>query len=103
MKLAMLAGTRPDIIKLAPIIKECLRRNISFKLIYSNQHYSSYLSSIFFEELSLPMPDYFIDNSLPTNKQKEELAKTLKDQDLEKINQLIIETVENKTGAKIRS
>mgnify|MGYP006438560807 CR=1 FL=1 len=28
---------------------------------------------------------------------------TIKDQDLEKINQLIIETVENKTGAKIRS
>ncbi|MBT7611361.1 MAG: UDP-N-acetylglucosamine 2-epimerase (non-hydrolyzing) [Bacteriovoracaceae bacterium] len=83
MKLAMLAGTRPDIIKLAPIIKECLRRNISFKLIYSNQHYSSYLSSIFFEELSLPMPDYFIDNSLPTNKQKEELAKTLKDQEID--------------------
>ena len=29
--------------------------------------------------------------------------KTLKDEDLEKINQLIISTVENKTGAKIRS
>ena len=31
------------------------------------------------------------------------LEKTLKDNDLEKINKLIIETVENKTGAKIRS
>ena len=29
--------------------------------------------------------------------------KTLNDSDLEKINKLIIETVENKTGAKIRS
>ena len=31
------------------------------------------------------------------------LEKTLNDNDLEKINQLIIETVENKTGAKIRT
>ena len=31
------------------------------------------------------------------------LEKTLSDNDLEKINKLIIETVENKTGAKIRS
>ena len=31
------------------------------------------------------------------------LEKTLNDDDLEKINKLIIETVENKTGAKIRS
>ena len=31
------------------------------------------------------------------------LEKTLTDNDLEKINNLIIETVENKTGAKIRS
>ena len=31
------------------------------------------------------------------------MTKTLKEEDLEKINQLIIDTVENKTGAKIRS
>ena len=31
------------------------------------------------------------------------MNKTLKEEDLEKINQLIIDTVENKTGAKIRS
>ena len=31
------------------------------------------------------------------------MTKTLKEEDLEKINNLIIDTVENKTGAKIRS
>ena len=31
------------------------------------------------------------------------MTKTLKEEDLEKINKLIIDTVENKTGAKIRS
>ena len=31
------------------------------------------------------------------------MTKTLKEEDLEKINKLIIDTVENKTGAKIRA
>lgn len=60
MKLAILAGTRPDIIKLSPIIKECERRSISYTLIYSNQHYSTSLSKIFFEELSIPNPHHTI-------------------------------------------
>ena len=41
--------------------------------------------------------------SVAINVTIQSLEKTLKDSDLEKINQLIIETVENKTGAKIRS
>jgi phenylalanyl-tRNA synthetase beta chain len=41
--------------------------------------------------------------SIAINVTIQSLEKTLKDNDLEKINNLIIETVENKTGAKIRS
>jgi phenylalanyl-tRNA synthetase beta chain len=41
--------------------------------------------------------------SIALNVTIQSMTKTLKDQDLEKINQLIIDTVENKTGAKIRS
>ena len=41
--------------------------------------------------------------SIAINVTIQSLEKTLKDSDLEKINNLIIKTVENKTGAKIRS
>jgi UDP-N-acetylglucosamine 2-epimerase (non-hydrolysing) len=57
-KICFIIGTRPEIIKMSPLIHECLRRKISFFIIHTNQHYSKYLSSIFFEELKLPIPKY---------------------------------------------
>ena len=85
MKLAILAGTRPDIIKLAPIIKECESLHISYVLIYSNQHYSSSLSTIFFEELSIPKPHHIIDyqgskSSTYVSDLKNDIKKILKDE-----------------------
>ena len=56
------------------------------------------------------MFDVYEGENIPENQKSiaisvtiQSLEKTLKDSDLEKINNLIIETVENKTGAKIRS
>ena len=54
--------------------------------------------------------DVYEGDNIPENKKSVAISvtiqsseKTLNDNDLEKINKLIIETVENKTGAKIRS
>ena len=54
--------------------------------------------------------DVYEGENIPVNQKSiaisvtiQSLEKTLSDNDLEKINKLIIETVENKTGAKIRS
>ena len=54
--------------------------------------------------------DVYEGDNIPENQKSiaisvtiQSLKKTLTDNDLEKINNLIIETVENKTGAKIRS
>jgi UDP-N-acetylglucosamine 2-epimerase (non-hydrolysing) len=58
MKIGIVVGTRPEIIKMAPVIRECQNRNIPFFIIHSNQHYSAEMDSIFFEELHLPKPDY---------------------------------------------
>ncbi|MGB0936516.1 MAG: non-hydrolyzing UDP-N-acetylglucosamine 2-epimerase [Colwellia sp.] len=58
MKVGIVVGTRPEIIKMAPVIRECEKRNISFFIIHSNQHYSKEMDSIFFEELHLPEPHY---------------------------------------------
>jgi UDP-N-acetylglucosamine 2-epimerase (non-hydrolysing) len=58
MKIGIIVGTRPEIIKMAPVIRECENRNIPYFIIHSNQHYSKEMDSIFFEELHLPAPHY---------------------------------------------
>ncbi|WP_057830069.1 non-hydrolyzing UDP-N-acetylglucosamine 2-epimerase [Colwellia sp. TT2012] len=58
MKIGIIVGTRPEIIKMAPVIRECKKRGIAYFIIHSNQHYSEEMDSIFFKELELPAPDY---------------------------------------------
>lgn len=49
-------GTRPEIIKLTPVIRECERRGIEFTTIHTGQHYSDRLDAVFFRQLDLPKP-----------------------------------------------
>lgn len=58
MKICILVGTRPEIIKMAPVIRECGKRKLDFFIIHSGQHYSYNMDKIFFEELNLPEPKY---------------------------------------------
>ena len=58
MKIGIVVGTRPEIIKMAPVIRECQNRGIPYFIIHSNQHYSEEMDSIFFKELELPNPHY---------------------------------------------
>lgn len=58
MRVGIIVGTRPEIIKMAPVIRECQKRAIPFFIIHSNQHYSQEMDSIFFKELELPIPNY---------------------------------------------
>ena len=58
MKIGIIVGTRPEIIKMAPVIRECQNRGIPYFIIHSNQHYSQEMDSIFFDELELPKPHY---------------------------------------------
>ena len=57
-KLAIIYGTRPEIIKLSPIIKLCEKRKIPFFCIHTGQHYSYDMDEVFFKELKLPLPKY---------------------------------------------
>ena len=54
-------GTRPEIIKLSPLIRACILQNIPYKLIHTGQHYSYELSDLIFKDLNLPKPDYNLD------------------------------------------
>ena len=59
--LAILLGTRPEIIKMSPVIRACERRSLDFLVIHTGQHYSYEMDRIFFEELGLPEPAYNLD------------------------------------------
>ena len=56
MKTAIILGTRPEIIKLAPIIKKLNRKNSI--VIFTGQHYDYELSKQFIQQLGLRKPDY---------------------------------------------
>ncbi|WP_325202911.1 non-hydrolyzing UDP-N-acetylglucosamine 2-epimerase [Flavobacterium sp.] len=62
MKLTIVAGARPNFMKIAPLIHQIqLQQNegkaISFRLVHTGQHYDKNLSDTFFEELNIPKPD----------------------------------------------
>jgi len=61
VKVAVVLGTRPEIIKLAPLIRELERNNIEFFILHTGQHYSYSMDRIFFEQLELPDPRYKLD------------------------------------------
>ncbi|MBN2518213.1 MAG: UDP-N-acetylglucosamine 2-epimerase (non-hydrolyzing) [Candidatus Altiarchaeota archaeon] len=58
MKICIVLGTRPEIIKLAPLIKYCMKHDLDYTIAHTNQHYSESLDHIFFEELGLEKAKY---------------------------------------------
>ena len=76
MKTAIVLGTRPEIIKLAPIIRKL--KNSS--LIFTGQHYDYEMSLQFIKQLGLPTPDYSlkISKSNPTQQMGEIIIKLSK-------------------------
>ena len=59
--ICLVLGTRPEIIKMSPIISLLNDRKINHYIIHTNQHYSAELDSIFFEQLHLPAPHFSLD------------------------------------------
>jgi len=58
MSLAFVVGTRPEIIKMAPVIRECEEQSVDSLIIHTGQHYSYEMDKVFFEELELRDADY---------------------------------------------
>ena len=75
MKTSIVLGTRPEIIKMAPIIHELKARGMDFEVVHTDQHYDKNMSNIFFEELELPMPD--INLQIGSGTQAEQVAGTM--------------------------
>ena len=82
MRICFVVGTRPEIIKMSPIIRECEDRGINYFTIHTNQHYSYNMDRIFFKELDLPEPEHNLEigsgtHGAQTGKMIIELEKTL--------------------------
>jgi UDP-N-acetylglucosamine 2-epimerase (non-hydrolysing) len=54
----VVAGTRPEIIKMAPVIRALKKHKIPLAFVYCGQHYDYNMSQQFIEDLELPTPDY---------------------------------------------
>ena len=59
LKVMSIVGTRPEIIRLAAVIK-LLEAHVDHKMIHTGQNYDYELNQVFFEELELRKPDYYL-------------------------------------------
>ncbi len=66
LKVLIIAGARPNFMKIAPLIKAAITHNsrrlqgevgLDWRLVHTGQHYDRKMSEIFFEELGIPEPD----------------------------------------------
>jgi UDP-N-acetylglucosamine 2-epimerase (non-hydrolysing) len=62
MLITLIAGARPNFMKVAPLINAIKKaqstgRDINYRLVHTGQHYDKNMSDTFFEELGIPFPD----------------------------------------------
>ena len=62
MLITLIAGARPNFMKIAPIIRairaaEAAGQDMHYRLVHTGQHYDKNMSDTFFEELGIPQPD----------------------------------------------
>jgi UDP-N-acetylglucosamine 2-epimerase (non-hydrolysing) len=75
MKISIIVGTRPEIIKMSPVILQCEHLGIPYFILHSGQHYSYNMDKVFFEQLELPEPRYNLD--VGSGSQAEQTGKIL--------------------------
>ena len=58
MKISVILGTRPEIIKMSSIINECEKLKLDYFILHTGQHYSHNMDKAFFQQLELPEAKY---------------------------------------------
>lgn len=60
-KIFLVAGARPNFMKIAPIVRAIQARGgLEYQIIHTGQHYDREMNEVFFEELGIPEPDVFM-------------------------------------------
>ncbi|MEM1672684.1 MAG: UDP-N-acetylglucosamine 2-epimerase (non-hydrolyzing) [Archaeoglobaceae archaeon] len=73
--IAIILGTRPEIVKMSPVIRQCEKNCVDYFILHTGQHYSYEMDRIFFEELELPKPKYNL--NIGSGSHAEQTAKML--------------------------
>jgi len=60
-KIAIILGTRPEIIKMSPVIRALEKIGADYFVLHTGQHYSYNMDRVFFEQLELPEARYNLD------------------------------------------
>lgn len=62
MTVHMIAGARPNFMKIAPILRAAKKQEsrVQCRVIHTGQHYDRAMSDVFFEELGIPAPDHYL-------------------------------------------
>jgi len=61
LRICIVLGTRPEIIKFSPIIRELEKQGLDYFVLHTGQHYSYNMDRVFFEQLRLPDARYNLD------------------------------------------
>ncbi len=62
MKVLLVAGARPNFMKIAPLFRVARTlEGVTCRIVHTGQHYDYAMSQAFFHDLELPEPDYFLD------------------------------------------
>ena len=59
MKVMVIVGTRPELIRLSLIIQK-IKDHLDLQLVHTGQNYAYELSDLFFEDLDIPRPDHYL-------------------------------------------
>jgi UDP-N-acetylglucosamine 2-epimerase (non-hydrolysing) len=77
MRLVVVAGARPNFMKVAPLMWEMARRDrIDARLVHTGQHYDERMSKLFFEQLKIPRPD--VDLGVGSGSHAQQTAEVMK-------------------------
>ena len=60
MRVACVAGARPNFMKIKPVLDALERRGVELSLVHTGQHYDSAMSDVFFADLNLRSPDWHL-------------------------------------------
>ncbi|WP_338875068.1 UDP-N-acetylglucosamine 2-epimerase (non-hydrolyzing) [Spirosoma sp. SC4-14] len=76
MKILTIVGARPNFMKAAPLHRAFLQQvTVESKIVHTGQHYDARMSDIFFNQLELPNPDYYL--GVATGTQTEQMAEIM--------------------------
>ncbi|MEA1870541.1 MAG: UDP-N-acetylglucosamine 2-epimerase (non-hydrolyzing) [Euryarchaeota archaeon] len=76
-KICVIIGTRPEVIKMSPVVRACERRGADWFVLHTGQHYSYGMDRVFFEQLGLPDARYNLDVGSGSGRHGEQTGRML--------------------------